>query len=193
MKIFRHICKKTMEYKNAYVIQSQLDLPFLETPYTDLEVIFKILKEKFGLKLNSKQKFIDLGSGNGSVILYSALNYNIYSVGIELNINLINEAKDKVNRLKKDKTIKKKALRKIKFKNEDLFIQNLEKYDFIYIFSLPTMQRSLKHVLITAKEGAIIISYKYKLSNDFTFLKLREKQKLKKNDIKTFIYFYEKV
>lgn len=169
---------------------SQLQLPFSETPLDLLEEIFHILQVKFGLTRNSNQKLVDLGAGNGQIIIFSALNYGIKSFGIEINGNLIIEAKQKIRMLKKEKKYKKKLFRKIKLITKDLFNISLKKYDFIYIFSLPTMQRLLKHVFLTAKTGAIVISFKYPLSNFEKILKLSYKLELKdvKQDINTYYY-----
>ncbi|MHA2325515.1 MAG: hypothetical protein ACXACB_08945, partial [Promethearchaeota archaeon] len=54
---------------------SQLELPYLETKNYYLHQIFKTLEQKFGLVKNSQQVFIDLGFGNGQVVIFSALNY----------------------------------------------------------------------------------------------------------------------
>ena len=63
-------------------INSQMELPFLETNSEMLKNIFNTLENKFGLLKNSDQKLIDLGSGNGQIVMYSALNYAIKSIGI---------------------------------------------------------------------------------------------------------------
>ncbi len=169
---------------------SQLQLPFSETPLDLLEEIFHILQVKFGLTRNSNQKLVDLGAGNGLIIIYSALNYGIKSFGIEINGSLIIEAKQKVTMLKREKKYKKKLFRKIKLINKDFFNISLKKYDFIYIFSLPTMQKLLKHVFLTVKTGAIVISFKYPLNSFEKILKLSYKLELKdvQQDIDTYYY-----
>jgi 16S rRNA G966 N2-methylase RsmD len=179
--------------KNGFKeVNTQLELPFQPTPSYFLKGIFEVLQEKFKLNNNSKQRFIDLGSGNGSVVLYSALNYNIISVGIEINKSLVIETKEKIQKLKKEKHYKKGVLRKVKLKYDDLFEQNLTDFDFIYIYSLPTMQKYLTHVYKTAKKGAIIISYKYPLNGFKDSLKLTYRLKLEKEGYSVSIYYYTK-
>jgi len=172
---------------------SQLQLPFLETPLDMLEEIFHILQVKFGLARNSNQKLVDLGAGNGQIIIYSALNYGIKSFGFEINGNLIIEAKEKKKLIKKEKKFKRKLFHKIKLIQEDFFNISLEDYNFIYIFSLPTMQKYLKHVLMTAKSGAIVISFKYPLRNFEEILKLS--YKLESKDVQQVLntYYYVKL
>jgi len=134
-----------------------------------------------------------LGAGNGQIIIYSASNYGIKSFGIEINENLIIEAREKVKMLKREKKYKKKLFRKIKLITKDLFSISLKQYDFIYIFSLPTMQKLLKHVFLTAKTGAIVISFKYPLKNFEKILKLSYRLELK--DVQQVIntYYYVKL
>ncbi len=182
--------KKQKFFDNFY---SQLDLPFLETDEAFLNDIFETLRANFNLGKRSNQKFIDLGSGNGSVVIYAALNYNIKSYGIEINQNLIKEAKNRKKSLNKEGLYEKGIFTKIKFRLGDFFSYNLKKYDFIYIYSLPPMQKYLRHLFNTAKKGAVIISHKYKLEDFDLYLQCEyELTHDKKKDV--FItFFYEKI
>jgi len=178
---------------NSYSLYSQIDLPYLETNESFIKDIFETLESKFNLKCDSNQKFIDLGCGDGRVVIYATLHYGIHSTGVEINLNLIEEVKSKLKLLQTSKIYKKKQLKKIRFRYEDLFQLNLNKYDFVYIFSLPTMQRFLNHIFITIKKDAIIVSYKYPLINNFnSFLKLEEEIKLKSKNQKNSAFFYRK-
>jgi len=179
-----------MKDNKYYELQAQLSLPFISTPSEALAQIFNTLENRFGLKKGSTQKLIDLGAGNGIVIIFSALNYNISSLGIEINDIMINEIKERIKILKKKKIYNLKILRKIEIKKRDLFQQDLSNFDFVYLFSLPTMQKYLKHVLLTAREGSIFISYKYPLDGFDSILKLEDviDIKLKRDLLKTFFY-----
>ncbi|MHA2180204.1 MAG: class I SAM-dependent methyltransferase [Promethearchaeota archaeon] len=182
-----------MNKKNFKKIQSQIDLPFQETKPLYLREIFKTLESKFDLRKNSKQFFIDLGSGNGQVIIYCALNYGIRSIGVEIDPILIKEAKNSIRLLKENNSSKKEALGKISFKIGDFFEFNLGDYDFIYIFSLPTMQKYLKHVFQTITSGAIIISHLYPFRNFNGCLDLKFKLEHKGDNQEAATYFYNKL
>ncbi len=181
-----------MKGKNFYTFHSQLSLPFLATNNEHFIDIFKVLELKFGLKSKSHQKLIDLGSGDGRVVIYAALNYGIKSLGVEINSNLIKDARDQLKLLKKEKNYTKKQIIKIKFKLGDFFELNLKKFDYIYIYCLPTMQKYLKHVFITAKRGAIIISYKYPLKSFELFLNLEHKLEHKEKNQALYTYYYRR-
>jgi len=135
---------------------------------------------KFNLRKNSNQQFVDLGSGNGIVVIFAALNYNVISVGLEINELLIEESKNNLANLQI-------SINKIKFLNEDFYSHSLNSYDFIYTYSLPTMQKFMKHTFKTAKSKAIIISYKYPLNDYEDILKLAYRLNLKDNR-DTFFY-----
>ncbi len=179
--------------KNFGKFHSQLDLPFSETNHEFLREIFKTLELKFGLKYASNQKLIDLGAGNGSIVIFAALNYNITSIGIEINENLKNEAKNCVKSLKKEGYYKKRLLKKIKIKHRDFFTYNLKDYNYIYIYSLPSMHKYLKHVFRTAKKGAIIISHIYELENFNSTLKDKYILSHKRDNQEFFTFFYKKI
>ena len=181
-----------MKIKNYEKFHSQLDLPFLETEEQFLKEIFKILEFKFNLKSNSNQKLIDLGSGNGSVIIFSALYYGIKSYGVEINPLLVKEVKRRIKSLKKTRILKKEQLKNIKNELGDFYQKNLKKFDFIYIFTLPSMQKYLNHIFLTAKKGAIIISHNYKLKNFNSYLKYEYCLEHKKDTQNYSTYFYKK-
>ncbi|MFX0177595.1 MAG: hypothetical protein ACFE85_15390, partial [Candidatus Hodarchaeota archaeon] len=84
-------------------LNTQLELPFQASDEYFLKEIFEILKKKFKLECNSNQRFIDLGSGDGSVIINFTLRFKLYSIGIEINKNLIIETKERIKNLKKSK------------------------------------------------------------------------------------------
>ena len=170
---------------------SQLELPFLETKRKHLLDIFKTLENQFGLKKYSKQILLDLGSGNGQVVIFSALNYGIKSVGIEIDPVQIREARIIIKSLKRGITQKKRNLRKIKIIQGDFYTLSLKNFDFIYIYSLPTMQKYLKHVFKTAKNGAIIISHMYPLRGFRLCLELMQKLEYEDKNQESAAYIYK--
>ncbi|MFW9894393.1 MAG: class I SAM-dependent methyltransferase [Candidatus Thorarchaeota archaeon] len=182
-----------MKRKRLTKFYSQLDLPFQETAQFYLKDIFRTLESKFNLCKNSKQTFIDLGSGNGQVVIFCAFNYGIESTGVEIDPILIKETKNSVRSLKKSKTVKKGVLNKIRFISGDFCEIELKHYNFIYIYSLPSMQKYLKHVFKMVKSGAIIISHMYPLKNFSECLnfKLKLNHEVKNHDATT--YFYRKI
>ena len=172
---------------------SQLELPFQETNFNFLRGIFGTLEKEFDLVKYSKQVFIDLGSGNGQVIIYSAVNFGIKSIGIEIDPILIEETKKSIKDLKKLKKFGKKQFKNIRIIHGDFYQQNLKNFDYVYIYSLPTMQKYLKHVFKTAKNGSVIISHIHPLKNLTEYLELKRKLEDYNDNQKTFTYFYRRI
>lgn len=181
------------EMQNHKSLHSQLALPFRETDSDHLIDIFTTLENKFGLQRNSNQTLVDLGAGNGKIIIFSALHYGLKSIGIEINSTFIAEAKNRIAELRKKPVYPKKMFQNIQLEVGDLFSQNIQKFDFIYIYGLPTMHKYLNHVFQTAKKGAIIISYKYPIDIFKTYLVLEYKLLKKARNQKFGIFFYRKV
>jgi len=113
-----------MKIKNYYKYQSQLALPFLETNEELIQGIFQALEQKLGLNRNSKQIFIDLGAGDGRIVLYCTLNYGIRSFGIEINEFLVKEINEKIKMVKKEKLYKKNVRQEVSCSNTGLENKN---------------------------------------------------------------------
>ncbi|MFW9882289.1 MAG: class I SAM-dependent methyltransferase [Candidatus Thorarchaeota archaeon] len=182
-----------MSNKEFKKFHSQLDLPFQETKQIFLKEIFRTLESEFNLQKNSKHTFIDLGSGNGQVIIFSAMNYGIRSIGIEISPILIKETKNSIRLLKEGNISKKKLLRKIKLISGNFYVHNLRKYDIIYIYSLPTMHKYLKHVFQTVKSGSIIISHIYPLKFLTQYLEFKFKLEHYNENQEISTFFYRKI
>ena len=172
---------------------SQLDLPFQETNQIFLRDIFLTLESQFDLKKDSNQIFVDLGAGNGQVIIYSAVNYGIKSIGIEIDPILIEEAKNSVKNLKKLKKYSKNQIKSIRIIHGDFYRQDLKPFDYVYIYSLPTMHKYLKHLFNTARNGSVIISHIYPLKSLTEHLQLSHKFEHSKNNQKMYTFFYKRI
>jgi ubiquinone/menaquinone biosynthesis C-methylase UbiE len=178
MKMFKRKAKEV----SYYDIQSQADLPFLATPDEVIKEAFATLERDFGLQKKSRQRFIDLGSGTGDVVVQCARDYGIHSHGIEINEGLVSIARQKV---------KDARARHAKFWKGDLFALDLASYDFIFLFSLPHDQKFLNHVFKTAKPGAIITAYKYPLDELSPLLALKKEQEVMVDGKAFKLFFYE--
>ncbi len=170
-------------HASYYDIVSQTELPYAPTPAAAIQAAFSVLELGFGLTRGSGQSFIDLGAGTGEVVMYCARAFGIASFGIEINNSMVRIAQ---------KSIKKEKLRNACVWKGDLFDYDLGNYDFIFIFTLPSVQRFLNHVFETARHGAIVFSYKYPLDQLDALLVLRHEENVEIDGIKHSLYFYER-
>lgn len=141
--------------KKNWKIRAQEDLPFLPTPHTTIKSIFSFLKEK--KLIHKKQKFVDLGAGDGRVIIHVAELYHLKALGLEIDNNLINSAKS---------VIKEKKLTELcQIIERDFYNYDISKMDIIYCFLLPSNYPYCHHLVKSIKSGAIIISIRWPLDD----------------------------
>lgn len=166
-----------------YDIQSQADLPNLATPGVVIKEAFDVLEHEFGLRKRSRQRFIDLGSGTGDVVIHCALEYGIQAHGIEINENLVALACQKA---------RDAGAKRVKLWKGDLFAYSLDRYDFIFLFSLPHDQKFLHHVLATAKPEAVITAYKYPLDELQPLLSIKKTRDVMVDNKAFQLFFYQR-
>ncbi|MBN2154193.1 MAG: hypothetical protein JW839_22250 [Candidatus Lokiarchaeota archaeon] len=87
---------------------------------------------------------------------------------------------------KTDKSKPKKAV----VRRGDLFDHDLGRYDFIFTYTLPGVQRFLKHVFATARPGAVVFSYKYPLDQLGALLQLRHEEGVEVDGKGRSLFFY---
>ena len=139
--------------KNLWKIEAQKVLPYLATPIHVIESIFKFLNEKNLIKKG--QKFVDLGSGDGRVIIFASEFYSLISLGLEIDINLIKTAESEIER--------KNLSDLCKIKEKDLFNYDISDMDIVFCFFLPSNYKYCAHVIEMIKSGGLIINIKWKL------------------------------
>ena len=124
-----------------------LGAPFLPSYRKASEINFKGLF-KF-LRKNGCKKFIDLGSGDGRVVIDFA-RAGFESYGVEINPLLVLWSKLKINR---------RSLKNAKIKWGNLWKTDLSGFDVIFIFQYKTANKMLaRKFKKELKSGAIIIS-----------------------------------
>ncbi len=139
--------------KESWKIKTQEDLPYLATPIKVIESVFKFLYEKKLIKKDDK--LIDLGAGDGRIIIHASEFYGIESLGLEINENLIKTAESE---------IKRKNLSEIcKIREVDLFNYDISDKDIIFCFFLPTNYAYCTHMVEIVKPGAIVINIRWDL------------------------------
>ncbi|QEE17826.1 hypothetical protein DSAG12_03664 [Promethearchaeum syntrophicum] len=139
--------------KKSWKLKAQEDLPYLATPTIVIESIFKFLKEENLIKKN--QRLVDLGAGDGRVIVFASEFYSLISLGLEININLIKTAESEI--------IRKNLSDLCQVKEMDLFNFDISEMDIVFCFFLPSNYEYCSHVIETVKSGGIVINIKWNL------------------------------
>ncbi|MBD3310088.1 hypothetical protein GF351_02620 [Candidatus Woesearchaeota archaeon] len=107
----------------------------------DPEEVFTLFQE---LKLQSYRSFLDLGSGDGKVVMIASLFTR--AAGIEYD----QELHEKAEEIRKRLSLKAKLIR------GDFFGHDLSKYDIIFIFPDKPMNRGLEKKLKKEFKGKLV-------------------------------------
>ena len=117
-------------------------LPFVPATETQIRNIFKALH-------NRKGNLIDLGSGDGRVVI-AAAKKNYESVGIELNFWLV--------LFSRFQSFSSEVSKLTKFKRANIFKHDLSNYDNIVVFGVDSLMEPLRIKLLKEmKEGSVIV------------------------------------
>ena len=143
-----------------FVVPIVYGAPFEPTNRESLRKMIKFAKVKKG------DKVVDLGSGNGKIVIEFAKLDNVKeSHGFEINPLLVFSSRRRIRQLK----LEKKAF--IHWK--DFWNQNLSDYDVVNVFQIGFIMKNLeKKLKKELKKNSRIISNTWKFSN----LKLRKQE-----------------
>jgi len=139
---------------------ADLDVGYVPTP---IVIVHKILK--LG-SVKPNDFLIDLGSGDGRIVITAAKKHGARALGIDLNVKLVE--------LSKKYALEEGVARQTDFIVQDIFKTDLRKADVVTMYLLPEVNLKLRSKLIAElRPGSRIVSYNYHLGDwrpDRTFL-----------------------
>lgn len=123
----------------------------MPTPYEVIEVVFQKLVKDY--QIHAGMKLVDMGSGDGRVIVTGAADFHLDCTGIEINLELI----ESTNML-----IKKRAVeQRCRVVERDFYDIELEEYEIVWIFLFSSSHRYFRHQLEKLKPGTILVAIRY--------------------------------
>lgn len=127
-----------------------MDFPYLPSPIQVVDAALELAEAK------ANEVLVDLGSGDGVVLLRAAEKFGVFSIGFELDERLIRIAM---------KRIKKAGLNQmIDLVKADLFQIDVSRFRLIYIYPFPSITRRLSLKLLSeCRRGTRIIVHDYPL------------------------------
>lgn len=136
-------------YMLFLLYSSLMGSPYVSSKKKQLEAVFDSIPFK------KKVRFIDLGCGDGRVVMQVAQQYKIQAVGVDINPMMIAWA-----RLKN----KFARISNIEFRVENIFKTKLEDFDIVYLFLMPKLLTQLTPKLLKeTKKDALILSHGFKI------------------------------
>jgi len=121
-------------------------IPFVPSPHNVVEKMLSIADPK------PDELLIDLGSGDGRIVISAARDYGCRSLGVEIDDVLIDYSRKRIERL---------GLKNAEIVKADLHQFDLSNADIVTLYLLPETLKILKPKLLNLKRGARIISHDY--------------------------------
>ena len=143
--------------------QPMFEVPFVPTPYV-------VIDEMLRLANVTAQDFVmDLGSGDGRVLITAAKKFGARGFGVDLDRELVAESEENARLAGVDD--------RVKFLNQDLFKTDISQATVVTMYLLPQVNRRLRPRLLDLAPGTRIVAHDFDLDD----WKPDEKTTIRKN------------
>jgi hypothetical protein len=123
------------------------DVVYVPTPQIVVDEMLKMVK------LQASDYVIDLGSGDGRIIITAAKKYGASGFGVDLDTVLLKMARDGAQ--------KEGVAERVQFFEQNLFETDLSKATVITSYLLPEMNERLRPKLLALRPGTRVIAHDY--------------------------------
>ena len=132
----------------AQDFQKELDTPYVPTPQAVVDRMLDLAQLKSG------EMVIDLGSGDGRIMIEAASKYGARGFGVEIDPRLV--------KLSNEKAAKAGVAERVKFLQQDLFKTDFHEANVLTLYLLPDVNLALRpKILAELKAGARVVSHDY--------------------------------
>jgi cyclopropane fatty-acyl-phospholipid synthase-like methyltransferase len=126
------------------------EVPFVPTPP---EVVDRMLEMA---QVKSGDVVYDLGSGDGRIIIRAAKRYGVKGVGIEIDAELVQKAKDNA--------FKEKVDHLVEFRAQDALTVNVSPANVVTLYMLPEFNAKLRPIFDKQlKPGTRVVSHDFEI------------------------------
>lgn len=141
-----------MECRKSLVLRLLQEFPYLPSPLSVVDAALDLAEIK------PNEVFVDLGCGDGTVLIRAAERFGVFSVGFEVDSGLVKVAQMKV------KESGFKSLIEIVY--ADLFKVGISRFNVVYVYPYPPVVGSLSEKIAGEyKRGSRILVHDYALKN----------------------------
>jgi hypothetical protein len=128
--------------------EKDLDTPYVPTPQVVVDRMLELAQIKPG------DTVIDLGSGDGRIMITAAQKYGARGFGVELNPHLVERSNEAARSAE--------VSDRVKFLQQDLFKTDFREADVLTLYLLPDVNIVLRpKILSDMKPGARVVSHDY--------------------------------
>ena len=133
---------------HAQFADKELDTPYVPTPQVVVERMLSMAGVRAGDLL------IDLGSGDGRLVITAAQKYGAHGFGVELDPRLVYRSNQAAERAG--------AADRVKFLRKDLFQTDFHDADVLTLYLLPDVNMALRpKILAELRPGTRVVSHDY--------------------------------
>lgn len=129
----------------------QFDVPFVPTPYVVIEEMLRLAQ------LTAQDVVMDLGSGDGRVLITAAKKYGARGTGVDLDGELVAESIESAAAAG--------VSDRVRFLQQDLFKTDLSEATVITMYLLPGVMARLQPRLLDLKPGTRLVSHDFRLTD----------------------------
>ena len=127
------------------------DVPFAVTPDNVTREMLKLADVK------ASDYVIDLGSGDGRIVIVAAKHFGARGLGVEIVPELVEKSRDNARRAG--------VADRAEFRVQDLFATDLSRATVITMYLLPEVNLQLKPKLLALKPGTRIVSHDWDMGD----------------------------
>jgi SAM-dependent methyltransferase len=157
-RIKKHLFFLTLFLLNSQVLSAQKDgpgfadlVPFVTTPMKVVDAMMDLAE------INEGDILYDLGSGDGRIPIEASLRYGIKSVGVEIDAELVKEAKSNAE----DKGVQDL----VSFIQGDLFELDFSDATVLILYLFPDINLKLRPKIWELPSGTRVISHRFDMGD----------------------------
>lgn len=131
--------------------QQYFDVPFVPTPYVVIEEMLRLAK------VTPQDYVMDLGSGDGRVLITAARRYGASGMGVDLDGELVAQSLASA--------AEAGVAERVTFQQQDLFKTDFSRATVITMYLLPGVMMRLQPRLLDLKPGTRLVSHDFRLGD----------------------------
>ncbi|MGA0023986.1 MAG: SAM-dependent methyltransferase [Burkholderiales bacterium] len=131
--------------------QPMFDVPFVPTPYVVIDEMLRLAN------VTAEDFVMDLGSGDGRVLITAAKKFGARGIGVDLDEQLVWQSEAAAGEAK--------VADRVRFLQQDLFKTDLKQATVITMYLLPGVMQRLQPVLLDLRPGTRLVSHDFTLGD----------------------------
>jgi SAM-dependent methyltransferase len=127
------------------------DVPFVVTPDNVTLAMLELAR------VGPQDYVIDLGSGDGRIVIAAAKRFGARGLGVEIDPGLVKVSRDNANRAG--------VADRAEFREQDLFLTDLKPASVVTLYLLPEVNLQLRPYLLALKPGTRVVSHDWDMGD----------------------------